>query len=281
MSRQTLDIERVVRQVLAELGLAPNGDAAVSMQAYTGTRRSNDEPNDEPDRSRELVLTGRVVTLAQTEGRLADVCRLVVPAQAVVTPAVRDELRQRGILLTFASASGKKAAAGNDILDGCVANDRTIRAETRQPRASVGSPPLIGHASLNRLIVTAVGTSFDPESLSDTFASEGVEVAAKQCDCLIRATDELALGLAESDTLGMLVTKHTAAGLCLANRHPGVRAVLGLDAATAASDVASVGANLLVVDPDTIGPFQLKRMAIQFCRGGPAVCPEVFGNRLR
>ena len=242
MSQHTLDIERVVRQVLAELRPMPNGDAAASKQANTCTMRSNNEP----DGSRELVLTGRVVTLTETEGRLDGVCRLVVPARAVVTPAVRDELGQRDILLTFASASGEKAAAGNDI----------------------------------KLVVVTVGTSFDPESLSDLLESEGVEVTARQCDCLIEATDEFSRGLGESNTLGMLVTKHTAAGLCLANRHPGVRAVLGLDAATAASDVASVGANLLVVDPDTIGPFQLKRMAIQFCRGGPAVCPEVFGNRL-
>lgn len=242
MSQETLDIERVVRQVLAELDLASSVDGAASKRAYTGTRRSNDEP----DGSRELVLTGRVVTLREIEGRLEGVCRLVVPARVAVTPAVRDELRRRDISLTFASATGEKAAAGNGI----------------------------------KLVVAAVGASFDPEPLSDMLGSEGVEVTAGQCDCLIRATDELGQGLAESDTLGMLVTKHTAAGLCLSNRHPGVRAVLGLDEGTTATGVASVGANLLVVDPGTMGAFQLKRMASQFCRGGPAVCPEEFGDRL-
>ncbi len=242
MSQQTLDIERVVRQVLAELGQAPNGDAAASKQANVAASRSNHEP----DGSRELLLTGCVVTLREIEGRLDGVCRLVVPARAVVTPAVRDELWQRGVLLTFASASGEKVAAGNRI----------------------------------KLLAVAVGTSFDPESLSDVLGSEGVEVTSKECNCLIRATDELGHRLVQSDTLGMLVTKHTAAGLCLANRHPGVRAVLGLDADTAASGIAAVGANLLVVDAGRIGPFQLKRMATQFCRGGPAVCPEVFADRI-
>ena len=242
MSQQKFEIERVVRQVLAELGLAPNGDPAASEQANTGTRPSNNEPVG----SRELVLTGRVVTLTETEGRLEGVCRLVVPARAVVTPAVRDELRRRDILLTFGSASGEKSPAGNQI----------------------------------ELVVVAAATSFDPKSLSDMLASEGVKVATKECNCLIRATDELGRRLAESDTLGILVTKHTAAGLCLANRHPGVRAVLGFDAATTASDAASVGANLLVIDPGAVGPFQLKRIAAQFCHGGPAVCPEVFADRL-
>ena len=242
MSRHTLDIERVVRQVLSELGLAANGDAAASKQAKTGTQMSNDKPDGSP----ELVLAGRVVTLGEIEGRLDGVCRLVVPARAVVTPAVRDELRRRNTSLTFASTRGERASAGHD----------------------------------TRLLVVAAGTSFDPTSLAEMLGSEGVEVTIKESSCLIRAADELAGGLTESDTLGMLVTKHTAAGLCLANRQRGVRAVLGLDAATTASDVASVGANLLVVDPGTIGPFQLRRMAAQFCQGGPAACPEVFGSRL-
>jgi hypothetical protein len=242
MSQHTLDIEGVVREVLAELGLAPNGDAAAPEQANVVSSRSNDEP----DESRELVLTGRVVTLGEIEGRLDGVCRMTVPTRSVVTPAVRDELRQRDILLTFASASGETVATGND----------------------------------TKLVVVAVGTSFDPESLSEMLGSEGVEVTTEQCNCLIRATDQLGHGLAQPDTLGMLVTKHTAAGLCLANRHPGVRAVLGLDAATTASGIAAVGANLLVVDPGNTGPFQLKQLASQFCRGGPAVCPEVFADRL-
>ena len=242
MNQRTLDIERVVRQVLAELGLAPNEDTAASKPA----KIPNTQSNNEPDERRDLVLTGRVVTLRETEGRLNGVCRLVVPARAVVTPAVRDELRQRDILLRFASPAGERAAA-----------DKRVK-----------------------LIVETVGTSFDPESLSNLLGSEDVEVTTQQCNCLIRATDELGRGLAESDTLGMLVTKHTAVGLCLVNRHPGVRAVLGFDTAIAASDVASVGANLLVVDSGAMEPFQLKQMATQFCRGGPAVCPEVFADRL-
>jgi hypothetical protein len=47
----------------------------------------------------ELVLKERVVTMRLIEGRLAGVSRLVVPQCAVVTPAVRDELKQRKIEL--------------------------------------------------------------------------------------------------------------------------------------------------------------------------------------
>jgi propanediol dehydratase small subunit len=256
MTPNPLDIERVVRQVLAELGLAPTGDAAVSKPAKDRPVPSNDQPN----ANRELVLTARVVTLGQIEGRLTGVCRLAVPQRAVVTPAVRDELKHRNILLTFAAA-GENAAGENAAGEDASAEN----ADTNQPS----------------LAIVAVGTTFDPKSLTNALAGDGVEVTNKECNCLIRAIDDLAPRLAKENILGILVTEHAAAGLCLANRHQGVRAVLGSDPATTASDVAAVGANLLVVDPRVIGPFQLKQMATQFCRSGPAVCPEVFGDRLR
>lgn len=47
----------------------------------------------------ELVLEGRLITLATIEGRLKRVTRLVVSSAAVVTPAVRDELNQHDIQL--------------------------------------------------------------------------------------------------------------------------------------------------------------------------------------
>ncbi|MGE3777471.1 MAG: hypothetical protein AB7F89_09825 [Pirellulaceae bacterium] len=49
--------------------------------------------------AQELVLADRLVTLATVQGRLNGVRSLVVPGRAVVTPAVRDELRARGIHL--------------------------------------------------------------------------------------------------------------------------------------------------------------------------------------
>jgi len=47
----------------------------------------------------ELVIDARVVTLRSIEGRLAGVKRLVVVPRAVITPTVKDELKQRQIEL--------------------------------------------------------------------------------------------------------------------------------------------------------------------------------------
>jgi hypothetical protein len=53
------------------------------------------------DGGAELVLKERVVTMRLIDGRLAGVSRLVVPTRAVVTPAVKDELKHRKIELVI------------------------------------------------------------------------------------------------------------------------------------------------------------------------------------
>ena len=99
-------------------------------------------------------------------------------------------------------------------------------------------------------------------------------------DCLIAATDQLAAELAASNTLGVLLTVHTAAGLCLANRRRGLRAVTGVDVPAVATAAAAVRANLLVMNPCAGSFFQVKQMVTEFCRGGVRPCPDVFREQL-
>jgi hypothetical protein len=51
----------------------------------------------------ELIVAERVVTMRSIEGRLAGVKRLVAEPRAVVTPAVKDELKKRKIELVVRS----------------------------------------------------------------------------------------------------------------------------------------------------------------------------------
>ncbi|MEE3372419.1 MAG: hypothetical protein VX346_23990 [Planctomycetota bacterium] len=53
----------------------------------------------EEDRETDLEIDTRVVSLETLSGRLEGIGRLVVKADAVVTPSVRDDLRQRNIEL--------------------------------------------------------------------------------------------------------------------------------------------------------------------------------------
>jgi hypothetical protein len=51
--------------------------------------------------SEDLAIADKVVTLRSIEGRLVGVKRLVVQPRVVITPAVKDELKQRNIELVF------------------------------------------------------------------------------------------------------------------------------------------------------------------------------------
>jgi hypothetical protein len=63
-------------------------------------RVAGDERSSSPvDRRSELTLGDRVITLRSIENRLTDVHRLIITKQAVITPAVKDELKQRNIEL--------------------------------------------------------------------------------------------------------------------------------------------------------------------------------------
>jgi hypothetical protein len=233
MTQIPLDIERVVREVLAELKRAP----------ATATPEPVSAAGDQKLANGDLVLSTRLVTMEEIGDRLGGIRRVVVAPQAVVTPAVRDALRQRNIALSRA-----------------------------MPVKIVNTAPL-------RLVVVAARTKFDPELLKNTLQSEGIEVQCHKSDCMLAATDQLAGELAKGDALGLLLTPHTAAAMCLANRLAGVRAVLGCNNNKEA-DLRAVGANLLVADPQSISLFKLVKMAGDYYRGGIRPCPEVFRKRL-
>ena len=213
------DIERVVREVLAEFGAAP----MVKNQKREEGREKSDEGREKKDQQGlaasaasasdgDLVITSRVVSISDLLGRLDSVRRVIVSRRAIVTPAVRDELLRRGIALVHADSEDS------------------------------GRPPVC-------LAMIASGTDFDAAPLAAALEREGVRVERSESDCLLAAVDELAVEIAGPNTLGVLLTAHAAAGLCLANRTAGVRAIGGADAAEAGRAAAAVGANLLVADP--------------------------------
>jgi hypothetical protein len=253
MSELAETIERVVREVLAGMGHTvaaarapasePRADSPTTSPAAAATRGdSQPAAANGQDAGDNLVMTRRVVTLADLPERSATVRRVIVPLGTVVTPAAQDELQQRKIKLV------------------------------------VGEPD--GAAKAAKTILTVAAATYDPAALAVALEREGFTLQTGRMDCLIRATDQLAAELAAGSTMGLLVTAYPAAAVCLANRHPGVRAILGTRADTVAGDAQSVGANLLVIDPGPHGFFALKQMATRFLRGGPRICPEVFRKRL-
>jgi hypothetical protein len=248
MSQSPVEIERVVREVLAELGAAPSnlggGQSAVRSQSQIPNPKSQIPSSPlPPPSSNDLSVSARVVTMNDVLGRLDSVRRVLVLREAIVTPAVRDELLRRGIALEYADSPNCRPAAV-------------------------------------RLVLIASGTEFDATALVAALNREGFCSESTASDCLIAATDQLAAEVSKPDTLGVLLSRHAAAGLCLANRLPGVRAITGSDVPAVAASASAVAANLLVADPQAESFFQLKQMITEFARGGVRPCPTVFRERL-
>jgi hypothetical protein len=182
--------------------------------------------------------------MSELEGRIEGIKRVVVPPQAVVTPSVRDELKRKRITLVY------------------------------------DQPVPVPGAGRARLVMLVLGSQYDPIPLVRAMGAEGIEVETRRTECLVDATDQLAGEVVKPNTLGVAVTTYPAMAICLANRHPGVRAVWGVDPVTANAHAASVGANVLVVDPRTTAFFQVKQMVSRFHRDGPRACPEALRERL-
>jgi hypothetical protein len=258
MAEASIDIERVVQEVLRELRLlgAVAPQAAAAKQASPGPAvnqaspggKAGGEAQSGPANDARLVVSDRVVTMSLLDGRLQGVRKLVVARGSIVTPAVHDELHRRSIAFQIGDSDG--AAAGQA-------------------------------AGAVRLVLVAHGRRFDPSSLVAAIKAGSIQVAQHAEDCIMASADLLAAEVAKPNTLGAVLTRHTAAALCLANRLPGVRAVLGLDAAKAAAAAEAVGANVLVADPAGGSFFWLKQMIDVFCRAGVRTCPEVFEKRLK
>ena len=93
MAESSMDIERVVREVLAELGVTPKPGTAPAVAASASTTVGPNAARPGPPRvgaastaDGQLVLCGRTVTMADLPDRLDGVRRVVVATGAVVTP---------------------------------------------------------------------------------------------------------------------------------------------------------------------------------------------------
>ena len=220
-----MDLEFVVREVLKRLQAAGGAAPIVS---------TNRQPV-APDCG---VITQRLVTLASLEGRLNGVSRLRVPSQAIVTPAVKDELKKRGIRL---ERGGDMAAPA------CV------------------SRPLIGLDGVEAAAIPWQAAVGEHEPITRGGAGTLVELLR---DLAFRALSER--------RLAVLATRRAAAAACLAGKVAGLRATVGTDPHTVRDAVRTVGANLLIVDPTRLSRFVLKSLAGEFLQGGWRECPSEY-----
>ena len=234
------DIQRIVREVMVQLG---GGSKPVSLPVPAAAADAS-LAVPPPERDGDVFVDCRVITLESITGRLQGAKQLTVPSGALVTPAVHDELRRKGVALVRGSVAAR------------------VREE------------------LPRVLLVVGPSSHDPNTAAQLLAREGIGVQMETSDCMIAATDKLAAAVAPGRSLGLLWARHTAAGLCLANRHAAVRAVLASSVSATAAAVAAVGANVLVVDPAVGTAYEKRQILRDFCLGGIRQCPEALKERL-
>ncbi len=234
-----VDIDEIVRQVIAQLS---GNDTAAPKKSSETNQQTVAPPKSSQPPTGQLEITERLVTLATLENRLTDIRHVVLRRGAVVTPAARDVLRDRGIGLSYTSATNAASTA-------------TI---------------VLGVAEL-----TETGNKPVATALVDALVRDGVAVERIAATGLASVVSELADHASRGGRPTILLTSRPDAAVCLANRVPGVRAVGGPDVQALRRAMTDVAANLLALDPAVAAPA-FRRLISEFLAGWPRRVPAVL-----
>ncbi|HPM80420.1 MAG TPA: hypothetical protein PLF81_06950 [Candidatus Anammoximicrobium sp.] len=245
MAGQELDVEAIVREVYRRLEqLGDGGTADVGHGAGTGKQAAASPAARQPaaDAAR-LQLAHRTITMSQVAGRLDGVTELLVPAGAVVTPSVRDELRKRQISLRPADERATVAAGRAELVLGVAGNADPTGAAAAAVQAEAGAGDRI------------------------------------ESPCVLEVVRQVTQAVADRRQIGLVLTDRPAVALCLANRRANIRAAWGVSVASVREATKLIGANLLVLNPAQHGVSELRGMIREFL-SGRRDCPEDYRRAL-
>lgn len=203
------EIERLVREILAQL--APSAAPPASTPCTT-----------------ELWLEQRVITVRDLERRLAQVQTVVAPPGAIITPAARDLLREKGIT---------------------VRRTATLKANNVINRA----PLLLGVAE----------TNFDPTGVIDYLARQGTKVEQVARSGLKTVVSELSEEVSRSGRRAWLLTDATQLATCLANRTAGVWAATANHRGELLAAQRTIAINFTITAPRNLPWIRLAQIAQQ------------------
>lgn len=238
------ELEAIVREVLRRLQPS-DGERAGGEPARCGAGGTQPPaPAASPaPRQGQLRLEQRTITLGLVQGRLKGIHEVLVPAGAVVTPSVRDELRKR-----------------------------QIRLQIQDAAASAGPPPA-------GLVLGVAGPATVAEAALAVVQAESAAAQRIDGPCVVEVVRQVTQIVAGDDQLGLVLTNAPAVALCLANRQSRIRAAWGVNTASVRQSARMLGANLLVVDPSQHGLYELRGMVRAFV-AGPHACPAAYRQAL-
>jgi hypothetical protein len=246
MNQPHVEVDRLVREAIRELRAAPPSPS----HNGAAVQRASDS-----HRPGVHWVGERIVSLASLNGQMKSIQTLAVRADAIITPALRDELASRGIALE------RRA-------------EPSMNGQSTSP-----APGLVWLASADSPLVAA---DLAKALLQSGCAAQVLDAAAENgsnLERLLSAIEALSKKL-ESGGAGVLLTDRPAAALCLANRRPAVRAALAHSYAAVEEAASQLGANLLVIAARDHSRHQLKRLAIGFARASQKTCPPELAAAL-
>ncbi len=239
MADPQIDVEAIVRQVVKQLLRDQADDTHRQPRSDQMAGRSAPSKAARPETGT-VEITERVVTWAGLKDRLSGVRRLIVPAGAVLTPSVRDELRKRNIDCQVVHHADRSVDARQpDLLIAVACGDHPVQTAIRTIEAEAANATRIGSGTL----------------------AEMVAQLRRRIEC--------------DQASGVLLTTTPAAAVCLANRCERLRAVWGTEPAVVQESCSSIGANLLVLDPRRSPTNELRSTVRQFLRGSHQ-CPDAW-----
>ncbi|MGE0608911.1 MAG: hypothetical protein AB7O62_17580 [Pirellulales bacterium] len=230
MNVTAAEVDRIVREVLNRLAPA-NAAAPAGQNGMTAKAAGS------------LVLSSRVVSTADLEGRLEGIQTVLLVPRAVVTPAARDLLRQRGVTLSSA------------VHPAVHKNSKTLPAA---------------------VVLGLAETAYEPAALVRSLTQDQVSVERLAKTGLATVVEESADHVARGGKLALLLTGQPLAAAALANRHSGVRAACAADVPTVTRAIREIGVSFLAVDPAAPSFFALRQIIREFVRGSPRVCPAAL-----
>ena len=236
-----IDIDSIVRHVLADLESIRQG-ASLVVTGPLPTSPKEKMQNPEPAT---LHITDRLLTLASLDGKLTGIRTILVPKQTVVTPAVKDFLRKQKVALEWSSESKNKECFRT--------NQKIWLALHLIPK--------------------------EPATLVEYLAKQG-DVARESFQCIVK-TVHAAVDWARQnpDSKLVIVSSFAAAAVCLANRYMELRAIRAVGTSQVAADTKMVNANVLVIDPFGISPYQLQEYAKSYLQA-PGQCSGLLWDAI-
>lgn len=257
-SGQNVDVEEVVRQVLARLavGAAPVAEGSCGCQHNVAAAAHSHGPcqcpgkTDNSDKSgnsennaaalrpaegppatalpaQTLAWSDRVLTVRDLKGRLAGLKRVAVAPRTIVTPAVIDFLREAGVELVRGGSVGAQTPAANAAA----------------------------------LIVATAGTDFCTDALRAHLSQRGIETIRAARGSLVAATQATIEQVTSRRRPALLVASQPLVAACLANRQRAIRAAVVRTVDETRQALVEIGANVIVIDPSRCPAAEQQRIA--------------------